>query len=297
MNEEEKEVWPDGRVTWVSTSKMPLRDMRENIIGTFGISTDITARKLAEVERERLMVEMGEQAEQLRGAVEDMTIIQDTMAALTAALTFDEAVEILMQSTVAAVKADRVSMFLLDSGQLTRVGLYPIDETQRSRIGEVVSLANYPLTRHVIETRRPLAVTVDSTQLHDGARRSFIESGITANATAPLIGREGVIGTLVVSLVTPGRVFTEHDMRMLQMLADQTTLTFENIRLLEQMRARVERERQVRAITDKIRRGADRETIIRATLQELSRMFDAPEAIISLGIREQRLADDTNSPA
>lgn len=297
LNVEEKEVWPDGRVTWVSTSKMPLRDMAGNIIGTFGVSTDITARKLAEMERERLLAEMAAQAEQLRSVVEDMTIVQETMTALTAALTFDEAVDILIQSTIAAIKVDRVSMFLLnDKQQLIRVGIYSPDETQRARIGEIISLADYPLTRQVIETRRPLVVTIDSPELQDHARRSFIKEGIFVNATTPLIGREGVIGTLVVSLMTPERAFTEHDLRILQMLADQTTLTFENIRLLEQTRARVERERRVRAITDKIRRGADRDAILRATLQELSQMFDAPEAVIRLGSREHLLTDD-NTPS
>ena len=42
---EEQVVWPDGHETWVSTTKVPLRDREDKIIGTFGISRDITGRK------------------------------------------------------------------------------------------------------------------------------------------------------------------------------------------------------------------------------------------------------------
>ncbi len=45
---EEKETWVDRPDKWVLTVKMPRRDHEGNIIGTFGISTDITERKQAE---------------------------------------------------------------------------------------------------------------------------------------------------------------------------------------------------------------------------------------------------------
>ncbi len=48
IGREVREAWPDGRVTWVSSTKVPLRDRRGRIIGTFGISRDITEFKRAE---------------------------------------------------------------------------------------------------------------------------------------------------------------------------------------------------------------------------------------------------------
>ncbi|MBI5722967.1 MAG: PAS domain S-box protein [Planctomycetes bacterium] len=44
----EEEIWASGRHTWVSTTKMPLRDHDGKMIGTFGVSRDITQAKLAE---------------------------------------------------------------------------------------------------------------------------------------------------------------------------------------------------------------------------------------------------------
>jgi PAS domain S-box-containing protein len=45
---EERETWPDATETWVVTNKMALGDCDGNVVGTFGISHDITRIKAAE---------------------------------------------------------------------------------------------------------------------------------------------------------------------------------------------------------------------------------------------------------
>jgi two-component system sensor histidine kinase/response regulator len=47
---EEKLVWPDGRITWASATKVPLRDPAGKILGIFGLSRDTSAQLEAQKE-------------------------------------------------------------------------------------------------------------------------------------------------------------------------------------------------------------------------------------------------------
>lgn len=62
---EEQETWADGRLTWVSTTKVPLSDRNGSVIGLFGISRDITERKHAEQRLQEQSKQLADQAEEL----------------------------------------------------------------------------------------------------------------------------------------------------------------------------------------------------------------------------------------
>jgi PAS domain S-box-containing protein len=79
LNLVEKEVKKDGTITWVHTSKMPLYDKQGNIIGTFGISKDITETKKMEQDIQQRNQELLAQEEELRQNLEEMHAIQDEL--------------------------------------------------------------------------------------------------------------------------------------------------------------------------------------------------------------------------
>ncbi|MCJ7739340.1 MAG: response regulator, partial [Anaerolineae bacterium] len=54
-----------GREGWQSTTKVPWRDSRGEVVGIVGIGRNITARKRAEEERELLLAQIQQQAQQL----------------------------------------------------------------------------------------------------------------------------------------------------------------------------------------------------------------------------------------
>jgi PAS domain S-box-containing protein len=74
----EKEVFDDGRVNYVSTTKMPLTDKDGNSIGTFGVSTNVTELKLLEERVEKQKKEI----ENISNAKKELEKLEKTKAEL-----------------------------------------------------------------------------------------------------------------------------------------------------------------------------------------------------------------------
>ena len=74
---EEHQTWPDRPDTWVSSTKMALRDAQGHIIGTFGISRDITGRVRAEREAARVAADLAVVNAELRRVEAELRTVLD----------------------------------------------------------------------------------------------------------------------------------------------------------------------------------------------------------------------------
>jgi PAS domain S-box-containing protein len=72
INKVEKENFPDGRIEWVSTTKIPLRDSESNIIGTFGMSRNITDLIQKEQKINKIAHELAESNEKLKESEQEL---------------------------------------------------------------------------------------------------------------------------------------------------------------------------------------------------------------------------------
>jgi PAS domain S-box-containing protein len=78
VSQEERETWPDGRETWVLTTKMPLPDPDGRIVGTFGVSRDITERK----RMEQAIQEQVRWLSAVLGSIRDSVIALDSLGSI-----------------------------------------------------------------------------------------------------------------------------------------------------------------------------------------------------------------------
>lgn len=212
IDKEEKETWPDGRITWVSTSKLPLRNRRGELIGTFGISRDVTARRQAEED-------LKQHAEELTRANQELEIAKEAaVAANRAKSDFLANMSHEIRTPLNAVIG--MTELVLDSelAPTQREYLRIVEESGDALLGVINDILDFSkieagkLDLDVVEFSLPECVGDTMKTLSLRAHRKDLELAFQVNSLVPdcVLGDAGRLRQVIVNLVGNAIKFTEH---------------------------------------------------------------------------------------
>ena len=110
------------------------------------------------------------------------------------------------------------------------------------RLQEGIRPLGMGVTGRIVQTGMPLSVADYNSW--DGRMYPEQPHPCTAVAGIPLMIKGDVIGSLIVMDDVPGRVFTEHDIHLLELLAPQVAISIRNARLYRELHERIEAQKQ-----------------------------------------------------
>lgn len=155
----EREDWPDGRVSWVVTSKMPLRDAAGEIVGTFGLSKDVTAERDMQASLEETRKELADASRQA-GMAEVATGVLHNVGNVLNSLNVGSAVigSALRQSKAASL-SKVAELLTANSG---RIGEFLTADPKGKLIPDFLA----SLAQHLTEERAKLLAEVEALCTH-----------------------------------------------------------------------------------------------------------------------------------
>ncbi len=219
LSKEEKETWRDGHVTWVITTKMPLCDEKGRVVGTFGISRDITQRR--------------HMRDEIRRRNQELALLNQVGQALGSTLELDELLTTLLDQLRCLMNVTATSVWLVDQETQDIVCRHAtgqkceIVRDWRLRPGE-------GFVGWAIRTGRSLVVPdapLDDRHFRGVADKTGI--GIRSTLLTPLRVKDDVIGVLQV-MDTEAGCFEEADLDFLESLASSAAIAIANARLYEE---------------------------------------------------------------
>ena len=228
LNIEEKETHYNRPDTWVSTIKLPLRDKEGNIVGTFGISRDITERRRKEIES-HAMYEISE--------------------GITTTDNLDDLLELIHHALGKVVYAENCFVALYN--RKTGLFSFPYFVDKFDQVPSPTSM-NKSCYAYVFRTCKPLLLTQKIfDQLLEQKEVELVGSNSPSWIGIPLQSPSHVIGVLVLQHYEKENVYSENDVRFLVSIGSQIALSIERKQAEDEIRIKNEMLQATNAEKDK----------------------------------------------
>lgn len=252
---------------------------------------EVTAEVSEALERARLF-----EASQRSAA--ELAVLNEMGQAFTEALNEDSIIENVFIYASRLLELEDFFIALHDSDQ-AQIS-FPLVILQEERLSESHPMwpnyqarpSNAGLTGWIVQNRQSVLIENNAEEVLQRMGLPYIQVGGQTQSWmgVPMTIGDRVLGVVAAQSDTRPGLYNQHHLGLLTSIASQAAIAIDNARLFAQEQQRAEQERLVRTITDKVRRGADSQSILRIALQELSQVLGSERSVVQLGTREQLLA-------
>ncbi|HEX9923313.1 MAG TPA: PAS domain S-box protein [Anaerolineae bacterium] len=226
----------DGTTRWFLTRATAIRGTTGKPAYVMGTDSDITERKRAAEERDRLLV--AEQEQRLLAE----TLTEATLA-LTSRINHADVLDEILRQVQRLVPFRTAHIMLLEDDTLQIAHWYGY---QASGSDELVAnliqpLADFPVDAKIVRSRQ--SIVIKDTYQEPGWVRVDKTAWIRSYLGVPIHLRDRVVGLLRLDSDTPGEFSTE-DAKRLQPLANAAAVALENARLFQQAQQEIAERKQ-----------------------------------------------------
>ena len=237
LEHEYRIVDAEGEYKWVLDRGVGVRDANDRVTKVVGALSDITRRKLAEIEVRRAR----DQAEE---ALEQQTAMSEILRVISRSPTDVQPVfDLVAQRAGKLCNAGVAVVSRLDGKE---IALAAIDGVTPEAVQIVRSLYPMQVSAETVTARvfRGAAVVHIADVLADSsyAIKDFATAAhFRAGLGVPIVRDRRVIGSIFVGRATPG-LFADSQIDLLKAFADQAAIAIENVRLLTETTEALERQ-------------------------------------------------------
>jgi len=168
-----------------------------------------------------------------------LTALIDSSRAMTSTLDLDEVLDVVCHQTARALGAQSSYIYEYDPVAETMVWLadYQRDPSHgfEEPLGTVYPIEDLPQDRVVVQTLRPVQVSLDDPDIDPVVREQLIDWGEMSSLMVPLIVGQDVVGALEVSESEHVRRFTEEETALCTALGEQAAAAIRNAQLYSQL--------------------------------------------------------------
>ncbi|MGE5222813.1 MAG: GAF domain-containing protein [Omnitrophica WOR_2 bacterium] len=242
----------------------PLYKQHQQVNGQLVTFQNITARKQAE--------------ETLKRRNEELSALHATLLDITASRDLPSLLQTIVERAAHLLHGYGGSLYRCypETGEVRCVVNY---QNPNNRLDSVMHY-NQGEAGLVAQSAKPLVI--DDYHSWSGENQNSTKPQVMASLSVPMIWQGQVTGVINVVDVVEDRHFTQEDLELLTMLANQATIAVENTRLLEAEHMQHEQSETLRQGTSTLTSSLDRKQVLQTILEQLARVVAYDSASLML---------------